>query len=408
MVTTSVLQKKTNNSDFIDRLEDIDWAFRNVRNDGMHGIHWYPATFLSAIPGTLIPLLSSPGDLIIDPFCGSSTTGVEAVRLGRKYIGFDTNPVAVMISQAKNYFPTKRTLENHFNISQVTEIFAQRRRRPSQHPQKAELLRWYHPQTFSELDFLLESLSHIQNTELRTCLQAIFSSILKTTSSQSKHWGWVCDNVRPKDNEIQYKDAFSAFNRVFNDYLRSIDILITDMKNRDVDTRRESLRKRATISHRDCISGLNKLGGNSVQLMLTSPPYYGVADYIKSQRLSYLWFDHPNMPVLGHSFEDFSDLRRMETGSRSYRHRLNSFDLYMDYMQKFFHSAHRVIAHSGHLALVIGESKSRQATTEKVIQCASEAGFNLIYRKVRDIKDTRRRLMAKVKGEYILIFNPKY
>ena len=28
-------------------------------------------------------------DLILDPFCGSSTTGISAVKLGRKYIGID-------------------------------------------------------------------------------------------------------------------------------------------------------------------------------------------------------------------------------------------------------------------------------------------------------------------------------
>ncbi len=32
---------------------------------------------------------SKEGDLILDPFCGSSTTGVVAIRNGRKYIGID-------------------------------------------------------------------------------------------------------------------------------------------------------------------------------------------------------------------------------------------------------------------------------------------------------------------------------
>jgi site-specific DNA-methyltransferase (adenine-specific) len=27
--------------------------------------------------------------LVLDPFCGSGTTGVEAVRLGRKFVGID-------------------------------------------------------------------------------------------------------------------------------------------------------------------------------------------------------------------------------------------------------------------------------------------------------------------------------
>lgn len=31
-----------------------------------------------------------PGELVLDPFCGSSTTGVAAVRLGRAYVGIDS------------------------------------------------------------------------------------------------------------------------------------------------------------------------------------------------------------------------------------------------------------------------------------------------------------------------------
>lgn len=34
-------------------------------------------------------------DFVIDPFCGSGSTGVSAIRLGRKFVGFDTNAKAV-------------------------------------------------------------------------------------------------------------------------------------------------------------------------------------------------------------------------------------------------------------------------------------------------------------------------
>ena len=35
---------------------------------------------------------TNKGDLVLDPFCGSSTTGVAAKRLNRQYIGIDDNP----------------------------------------------------------------------------------------------------------------------------------------------------------------------------------------------------------------------------------------------------------------------------------------------------------------------------
>lgn len=37
----------------------------------------------------IIEASTNPGDLVLDPFCGSSTTGIAARRLGRRYIGID-------------------------------------------------------------------------------------------------------------------------------------------------------------------------------------------------------------------------------------------------------------------------------------------------------------------------------
>ena len=41
------------------------------------------------------------GQVIIDPFCGSGTTGVEAVRLGRKFIGIDVSEEYLQISKRR-------------------------------------------------------------------------------------------------------------------------------------------------------------------------------------------------------------------------------------------------------------------------------------------------------------------
>lgn len=38
------------------------------------------------------------GDIVLDPFCGSSTTGVACKKLGRKYIGIDNNPEYISLS----------------------------------------------------------------------------------------------------------------------------------------------------------------------------------------------------------------------------------------------------------------------------------------------------------------------
>ena len=44
---------------------------------------------------------SKPGDIVLDPFNGSGTTGVVAMKLGRKYIGCELNPEYVNLTKER-------------------------------------------------------------------------------------------------------------------------------------------------------------------------------------------------------------------------------------------------------------------------------------------------------------------
>lgn len=50
---------------------------------------------------TCILASSRPGDTVLDPFCGSGTTGVAALRHGREFIGIDSNPEAIVLAEAR-------------------------------------------------------------------------------------------------------------------------------------------------------------------------------------------------------------------------------------------------------------------------------------------------------------------
>jgi site-specific DNA-methyltransferase (adenine-specific)/adenine-specific DNA-methyltransferase len=49
----------------------------------------------------LVLASSNPGDLVLDPFCGVGTTLVACEKLGRRYLGFESQPKFVAIAQSR-------------------------------------------------------------------------------------------------------------------------------------------------------------------------------------------------------------------------------------------------------------------------------------------------------------------
>ncbi|MBW4497634.1 MAG: hypothetical protein KME26_32155 [Oscillatoria princeps RMCB-10] len=67
-----------------------------------HGIHDYRGKFNPQIVRAIGNMLGlKPGDWVLDPFCGSGTTLLEAAHIGWNAIGVDCNPLGVLIARAK-------------------------------------------------------------------------------------------------------------------------------------------------------------------------------------------------------------------------------------------------------------------------------------------------------------------
>jgi site-specific DNA-methyltransferase (adenine-specific) len=61
----------------------------------------HPAPFPVALPRRLIELYTYEGDLVLDPFIGSGTTAVAAVRTGRRYVGIETDAGYIELARAR-------------------------------------------------------------------------------------------------------------------------------------------------------------------------------------------------------------------------------------------------------------------------------------------------------------------
>jgi DNA modification methylase len=61
----------------------------------------HPAPFPVELPEQLIRLYTFEGDLVLDPFMGSGSALVAAARLGRRYVGYDTDAAFVEIARRR-------------------------------------------------------------------------------------------------------------------------------------------------------------------------------------------------------------------------------------------------------------------------------------------------------------------
>ncbi len=61
----------------------------------------HSATFPEDLPAWFIRLFTKEGDIVMDPFIGSGTTAVAAIKLNRKYVGIDDNIEYVELAQRR-------------------------------------------------------------------------------------------------------------------------------------------------------------------------------------------------------------------------------------------------------------------------------------------------------------------
>lgn len=63
------------------------WSYGVERTDRVH-----PTQKPLDLMLRLVELFTDPGDVVLDPFCGSGTTGVACLRLGRRFVGIELDP----------------------------------------------------------------------------------------------------------------------------------------------------------------------------------------------------------------------------------------------------------------------------------------------------------------------------
>ncbi|HMD84782.1 MAG TPA: DNA methyltransferase [Terriglobia bacterium] len=81
---------------------DLDFH-QDASNYASHALHAFAAEFPPQLPRLFIEGLTVKGETVMDPMMGSGTAIVESFLCGRRAVGFDIDPLALMICRVKTH-----------------------------------------------------------------------------------------------------------------------------------------------------------------------------------------------------------------------------------------------------------------------------------------------------------------
>lgn len=422
-------------TNLIQTLNQVNWDFSDYSSQrfplDVNSMSWYPATFPPPIPKFLIALLTAPQNIVFDPFGGSGTTVIEAIKQNRPFLYNDLNQFVVdevrnivrvlRESSLRPYLlQTLKKQDEEYLSANVVKGFCKeeiykgksaeviREKYPQKMLEKMkslgvseELILWYHIDTLNELLQLYELASSDQDIGMLSARKYALVSILKEVCSQRGHFTYITDNCRPAN--LRYYNAFSAYLSILNRLTISVDDFLRQFVVSNGEANLVRLIDQSTI----CCGDARKMSwvdNQSVDLILTSPPYLCAQDYIKTMRLNNLFF--PN--------EGFDKLPGQEIGSRASRKRKNGPEVvnkFYDDMRAFCGEAERVLKKNKFFCLIIGQGKAKAIEGHDTIgelstMIIQDFGFQKIYETSRTIGYKWNRL-GGVDHEKIIIFQKK-
>ena len=82
--------------DFIQQTKSI-WSFNTESAKRVN----HPAPFPVELPQRCIEMYTFVGDVVLDPFLGSGSTAIAAIRTGRRYVGVDISEEYCQIAETR-------------------------------------------------------------------------------------------------------------------------------------------------------------------------------------------------------------------------------------------------------------------------------------------------------------------
>jgi len=324
------------------------WTSKQRAASSLHEIS-YRACFKPQLPRFFIERLTPENALVYDPFLGRGTTVVEAALLGRRVAGCDINPLSSILTAPRLRLPTIREVREglrDINWSYNGEL-------------NEDLLTFYHPDTLREIcalrSHLLRKAKRRSGTEVDDWIRMVatnrltghsagFFSVYTLPPNQA-----LTPKRQQKINEV--RKQVPPRRSVPELIIRKTESLLESINEFD----RSRLHKAASAALLLTRSAHNtpELKSNSIDLVVTSPPFLDVVDYATDNWLR-CWFNG-----IDESKIDIWTFRKPQE--------------WVSGMQRVFRELRRVLKPGGYIAFEVGEVRGGKLKMEELVIPAARA-----------------------------------
>lgn len=350
----------------------------NGRESTMQQLAPYVGKMKSGMASALVLHCSEPGETVFDPFAGSGVVPYEALTCGRHVIANDLSPYAQAVTAGKLFAPPTREAalaEARYHVEQAAADTAG----VDLDVVPGWVREFFHPDTLRETLALVRRLRADERWFLLACTMGILHHVRPGfLSYPASH---LTPYLRVAKYPPQEYPEMYAYRSVAPRLAAKVHRAYRRAPAIDPGLRRTVLRENAMAL---------SLPAESVDAIVSSPPYFGALDYGRDNRLR-LWF-------LG-----VEDYRELEQGLTSNER------VYVDQMSACLRELHRVLRRGRLCALVLGDvrrSDRSRDTASVIADLAAEGGrFRVegtVDDEIPDIRRSRRRTRT-TKRDRILI-----
>jgi DNA modification methylase len=385
-------------------LQNSEWDFENVETDYLtHNFHSYPAKFIPQIPSKVISTYSKEGDVILDPFCGCGGALVESKLLGRHSVGVDINPIACLITKVKVTAISESSLEQVDKLlsnikMDINSAYGQAQLIYSGKPQYEvfsfyNIDKWFQKHVQKELAIIKGNIDSITDRNLKDFCLVAFSSIINRVSNMESETRYACISKK-----IAPKETFELFKARLKDMVKRMKEFALRCQDVRADVYCADARK------------LDFLKDNSVDLLITSPPYIYAWDYNLIHRFRLFWLGFKREYIIDLQNKEIGSHLRLERKQKAANDPSVAVHDYVSDMGQALSEMSRVCKNGAMCCIVLGSSQleGKKIEMDKIfIGVARKFDFEVVNRFIRVINPKRKATniaFAKIRREHVLLF----